>query len=79
MLWGILFHVAETVLDGPSHQAHSSTAQLRTAFSVPSVQLSPLVLFFGVFLGPHLQYMEFPRLGLVSELQLLAYTTATAM
>ena len=35
-------------------------------------------LFFG-FLGPHLWHMEVPRLGVESELQLLAYTTATAM
>ena len=27
---------------------------------------------------PHLWYMEIPRLGVKSELQLLAYTTATA-
>ena len=29
-------------------------------------------------LGPHLWHMEVPRLGVESELQLLAYTTATA-
>ena len=29
-----------------------------------------------VFLGPHLRHMEVPRLGVESELQLLAYTTA---
>ena len=34
--------------------------------------------FFG-FLGPHLQCMEVPRLGVESELQLPAYTTATAI
>ena len=34
-------------------------------------------LFF--FLGPHLQHMDIPRLGVELELQLLAYTTATAM
>lgn len=34
-------------------------------------------LFF-VFLGPHLQHVEVPRLGLYSELRLLASTTATA-
>ena len=33
------------------------------------------VLFF---LGLHQQHMEFPRLGVESELQLPAYTTATA-
>ena len=33
---------------------------------------------FFFFLGPHLSYMEVPRLGVELELQLLAYTTATA-
>ena len=31
-----------------------------------------------VFLGPHPQYMEVPRLGVEPKLQLWAYTTATA-
>ena len=31
-----------------------------------------------VFLGPHLWHMEIPRLGVHSELQLPACTTATA-
>ena len=35
-------------------------------------------LFVFVFLGPHLRHTEVPRLGVKSELQLLAYTTATA-
>ena len=35
-------------------------------------------LFF-IFLGPHPWHMEVPRLGLKSELQLQAYTAATAM
>ena len=35
--------------------------------------------FFSFFLGPHLQYMEVPRLGVESELQLAVYTTAIAM
>ena len=34
--------------------------------------------FFIFFLGLHLQYMEVPRLGVKFELQLPAYTTATA-
>ena len=38
-----------------------------------------VVLFFFAFLGPHPGHMEVPRLGVESELQLLAYTTATAM
>ena len=37
-----------------------------------------LYLFFFFFLGLHLQHMRVPRLGVESELQLLAYTTATA-
>ena len=34
--------------------------------------------FVFVFLGPHPQHMEVPRPWVQSELQLLAYTTATA-
>ena len=36
-------------------------------------------VFFFVFLGLHLQHMKVPRLGAETELQLPAYTTATAM
>ena len=36
------------------------------------------IYLFG-FLGPHLKHMEFPRTGVKLGLQLLAYTTATAM
>ena len=35
--------------------------------------------FFFFFKGLHLWHMEVPRLGLESELQLPAYTTATVM
>ena len=34
--------------------------------------------FFCFFLGPHLQHLEVPRLGVELKLYLLAYTTATA-
>ena len=34
--------------------------------------------FFFVFLGPNLQHMEVPRLGVKSELQLPVDTRATA-
>ena len=37
-----------------------------------------ILLFCFVFLGPHLWHMEVPRLGVELELQLPAYTTATA-
>ena len=44
-----------------------------------SNHLDPSIsLFFSVFLGPHLQDMEVPRLGVKSELQLPPYTIATA-
>ena len=41
------------------------------------IHLSFSFFFFNFFLGPHLSHMKFPRLGVESELQLLAYTTAT--
>ena len=37
-----------------------------------------LFVFFFCFLGPHLWHMEVPKLGVEMELQLPAYTTATA-
>ena len=36
------------------------------------------LFFFFSFLGPHLRHVEVPRLGVKSELQLPADTTATA-
>ena len=36
------------------------------------------IFFFFCFLGPYPRHMEVPRLGVHSELQLLAYTTAAA-
>ena len=36
------------------------------------------LFFFFFFLGPHPRHMEVPRLGIQSELQPLAYATATA-
>ena len=40
--------------------------------------ITPKVFFF-LFEGPYLRLMQVPRLGAESELQLLAYTTTTAM
>ena len=37
-----------------------------------------ILFYFIGFLGLYLQHMEVPRLGVELELQLLAYTTATA-
>ena len=41
--------------------------------------LSTIFFFFFVSLGLHLQHMEIPRLGVKLELELPAYSTATAM
>ena len=38
-----------------------------------------LFIYLFIFLGPHPQHMEFPRLGVELELQLPAHITATAM
>ena len=35
--------------------------------------------YYIVFLWPHLHHMEVPRLGIILDLKLLAYATATAM
>ena len=43
------------------------------------VGISAVMAFFLCFLGPHLQHMEVPRLGVELELQLPGYATATAM
>ena len=55
------------------------------SYAIKSKHLSSLhiyfyfILFYFIFLGPHLQRMESPRLGVESKLQLLDYTTATAV
>ena len=36
------------------------------------------IIYLFVVLGPHLQHMEVPRLGVELELQLVATATATA-
>ena len=46
-------------------------------YAVLSSSLSMTIIFF--FLGPHLRHMEVPRLGIESEVQLPAFTAATAM
>ena len=43
-----------------------------------SLLLSSLLLFGFFFLGLYLQHMEIPRLGVKSELQLPAYSTANS-
>ena len=46
----------------------------KAIFSVPLW----FYFFFFCFLGRHLRHVKVPRLGVEMELQLLAYTTATA-
>ena len=52
---------------------------LSFSLSLPPALPLSLSLFLSLsFLGPHVQHMEVPRLGVESELQLPAYATATA-
>ena len=48
-------------------------------FMLHQSMLFSIYLFIFVFLGLHPWHMEVPRPGIQSELQPLAYTTATAM
>ena len=69
----------------PEHRATRKDAKLNGEAGV-TLQNCPFPLDLLVqslenclfFLGPHSRHMEVPRLGVESELQLLAYTTATA-
>jgi len=49
----------------------------REEFMDPLTHLMDIYVFI-LLLGPHPQHMDVPRLGVESELQLPAYTTATA-
>ena len=61
--------------------AHFQEALLakKSLQGAPLLRAENLFFFFFVFLGPHPQRMEVPRLRVQLELQLPAYTTATAM
>ena len=50
------------------------TTQIYFRFSIPT----SLTFYFFGFLGPHLWHMDIPSLGIELELQLPAYSTATA-
>ena len=52
---------------------------MKMKMTIVKLLLILLFFFFFCFLEPHLQNMEVLRLGVESELQLLTYTTATAM
>ena len=49
----------------------------RSHFSWEAGNIHSPLLIYLVFLGPHPQHMEVPGLGVESELQMPAYTTAT--
>ena len=53
----------------------SSISIAPTLIQIPSSSAFSFLFFFR----PHPRHMKVPRLGFKSELQLLAYTTATAM
>ena len=63
----------------PLSEPRDQTCNLMVPSQIPLIHDRNSLLFSFWFLGPHLWHMEVPRLGVELELQLLAYTTATAM
>ena len=84
-------YTTATAMPDPSHvcDLHHSSQQHgipnplshcgNSGFDFLSFLPSFFFFFFFCFLGSHLWHMEVPGLGVESELQLPAYTTATAM
>ena len=67
------------IFKGSSHCLAWLEKTLPQIMRILGIRLSYLFwFFFWVFLGPLWWHMEVPRLGVESELQLLAYVTATA-
>ena len=69
--------------DLPLAQSQCVVGKMPFAVGAPSVSISTIgffvCLFVFAFLGQHPWHMDVPRLGVKSQLQLPAYTTATAM
>ena len=63
---------------GVKHNSDFTLCKFSSLYSIFFLVLL-ISFFFLVFLGPHPWHMEVPRLGVESELQLPAYTTATEM
>ena len=72
--WG---HPCPSQMDRRSENLSSTLPRPFTFIYFVMHLLIHLHIYF-LFLGPHPQRMEVPRLGVQSELQLPAYTTATA-
>ena len=65
-------------LPPPSPLATASLLSMSVSLSLLCRWVHLCHILFLVFLGPHPRHMEVPRLGVKLELQLPAYTTATA-
>ena len=81
-MWGLGQHIKEVtrfVYTG-SLGSNSLSLTVRASFylQMKGGPLSFFLLFCFCFLEPHPRHMEIPRLGVQLELQLPAYTTATA-
>ena len=79
--WCLGFRTAgEPAPRGGAGGVYRGTRIVSQGGAVPILSWHILFFFFlfFFFLGPQLWHMEVPRLGLKSELQLLAYTTGTA-
>ena len=71
---------------GPKNRIFKENKHLLETQYVPDSKMVVLHILsqfffvpFFVFLGLHVWHMEVPRLGFESEMQPMAYTTATAM
>ena len=66
--------------DEPERQSSISSCFCSvTSYYLKDYPCTPVFIFIFCFLGLHLQHMKVPRLGVQSEIQQPAYTTATAM
>ena len=68
-------HIATSMAlkTGKCSQIGEAMMNKKSSFVLPD-----LIFFFFCFLGPHIQHMKVPRLGVKLDLQLLTYTTAVA-
>ena len=78
--WAVMIHVGWLFVTAFGIQRKSDALRicLTLFLSTPYFLISKLLLFFFCFISPQLWHMEVFRLGVESELKLLAYTTAPA-